>query len=109
MTTKSNLEFFPKGFSLDVPPSGRSGVLKIEKIHGKEPCAQAIYADNFSDLYLTIEKNGSDVFVENVALSVFRSDRPIPVNLPLGDYTVKITSKRQDTVTANLAFLIGLK
>jgi hypothetical protein len=104
----NGINHYPKGFSLSVPPAGNSGTLKIQKVRGKSAIVRAIYADNLTDVYMTISKEGSGPYIDNVALSVFRSDRPIPIEMPEGDYTVILTSRRLDTVTANIALLIQL-
>jgi hypothetical protein len=106
----SDLDFYPKGATYVVPPSGDEKTLKIEKVHGKIPVVRAIYADNLSNVRITIKKDGADTYVDNVALSVFRSDRPIPIRLPEGDYKVQLTRSDNgtDTVTANVAYLVEL-
>jgi hypothetical protein len=106
----SDLDFYPKGATYSVPPAGAEQTLKIEKVHGKIPVVRAIFADNLSTVRITIKKDGADTYVDNVALSVFRSDRPIPIRLPEGDYKVQLsrTDSGTDTVIANVAYLVEL-
>ena len=105
----NDLDFYPKGVSYNVPPQGLSQALRIEKVHGKKPMVRAIFADNLPNVMISISKDGADTYVDNIALSVFRSDRPIPLRFPEGDYTVKFVrtdTGNTNTITANIAYII---
>lgn len=93
-----------------VPPTGKSVTYKVEERFGKSATVRRIRAENNPKICMTIGRTSGDgARVSNVALSLMTADKPLPVYLPEGDYTITFSSISSTDETVNLAFDTVLK
>ena len=109
MTAQKKTQSFPRGVTAIVPPTGVTVPVRIESRRGKRATVRGIFGDNVPNILLTVSKDSVDTYVDNVALSVFSNDRPLPVEIPEGDYKFAFVSTASTTVTVNLALITELE